>query len=334
MRKSQVVEPVRAAAGRRRRDIFLPMAPPSSNSLSRRDLGLLAAGALVSAASPPAVAAPPRRPPPMRKTKGVVLGVQSYSFRDRPLDQAIAAMKQLGLATCELWQGHLEPRLTKPGATEADRKDHREAVARFRVDTPLTHFEEVGRKFVAAGVPLCAYNYSFRSDFTDAEIERGFLMARAMGAPAITASAQQGIVPRVAKAAAKHRMKVAMHNHSEIAPDEFATPDDFERAMDGPGRQWITVNLDIGHYTAANFDAVAFLRKHHKRILTLHIKDRKRDQGAITPFGEGDAPIKEVLALLRQERWPIPANIEYEYTAADTVAEVKRCLEYCQQALG
>ena len=40
----------------------------------------------------------------------VTLGVQSYSFRDRPIDAAVAAMQQLGLTSCELWQGHVEPR--------------------------------------------------------------------------------------------------------------------------------------------------------------------------------------------------------------------------------
>jgi hypothetical protein len=37
--------------------------------------------------------------------------------------------------------------------------------------------------------------------------------------------------------------------------------------------------------------------------------------------------------MLRDRQWAIPAGIEYEYRGADTVAEVKRCVEYCRQAL-
>jgi sugar phosphate isomerase/epimerase len=296
-------------------------------TLTRRGFHQLAAGTLVTAGGRALAAGP--------KPAGfqVIFGVQSYSFRDRPLDQAIAAMSQLGLATCELWQGHLEPRLNKPGASDVEKQAFRETVRKWRVETPLDHFKEIAAKFAQAKVGICAYNYSFKGDFSDEEIDRGFAIARALGAPAITASAQQDVVPRVAAAARKHKMKVAMHNHSEIDPNEFATPADFEKAMTGKGREYIAVNLDIGHFTAANFDAVAFLKKHHKRIVTLHIKDRKRDQGALTPFGEGDAPIKQVLQLLRERRWKIPANIEYEYPGRDTLTEVKRCLDYCQAAL-
>ena len=50
--------------------------------------------------------------PPAQRYKNVTLGVQSYSFRDhanRSIDGMIDAMRQLGLAHVELWQGHTEP---------------------------------------------------------------------------------------------------------------------------------------------------------------------------------------------------------------------------------
>lgn len=251
---------------------------------------------------------------------GVAIGVQSYSFRDRSLEAAMAAMQRVGLTACELWQGHVEPR-----------EGPRRALREWRLQTPLSFFTGVRAKLENAGIRLNAYNLSFRDDFTDEEIARGFEMARALGAPVITASANQDVVRRIAPYAERAKLRVGMHNHSDIRPEEFATPDDFTRAL--AVSPMIAVNLDIGHFTAANFDAAAFLREHHSRIVTLHVKDRKRNQGPAVPFGEGDAPIREVLRLLRDERWPIPANIEYEYEGKDTVAEVRRCVEYCQAAL-
>lgn len=292
--------------------------------ITRRGLGAAALAVGVGWATKARAARPAAR--------GVLLGVQSYSFRDRPLPEALAAMSEVGAATCELWQGHLEPQLPK-GASAADKAAHREAVRRWRLEVPLDKLRAVALDFQRAKVPLCAFNYSFKDDYSDAEIDRGFLMAKALGVKAITASAHQTVVARVAPAAKRHRIKVAMHNHSKIHPNEFATPDDFERAMAGKDRAWIAINLDIGHFTAANFDPVAFLEKHHNQIVTLHIKDRKRDQGANLPFGEGDTPIKAVLTLLRDHAWAIPANIEYEYAGGDAKAEVKRCLEFCRGVL-
>jgi len=254
------------------------------------------------------------------KIGGVQFGVQSYSFRDRPLDEAIKGMVDVGLGECELWQGHLEP------------KGDREALRKWRTTVPMDFFREVRKKFDDAGIELYAYNYSFRPEFTDEEVARGFEMAKALGVSRITASSTVPMAKRIDPYAVKAQIVVGMHNHSVDKPGEFATAQSLLDAMAGNSK-YIAVNLDVGHFTGANQDPVAFLKEHHVRIVTLHIKDMKRNVGPATPFGEGDAPIKEVLQILKQNRYNIPANIEYEYKGGDTVAEVKKCFEYCKDAL-
>jgi sugar phosphate isomerase/epimerase len=260
------------------------------------------------------------------KVRGVQIGAQSYSFRDRPLDACIQAFQTVGLGECELWEGHLEP---------DEEKVSREAIRDWRLNTPLSFFEDVRARFDKAGVRLYAYNYSFRRDMSEAEMRRGFEMTKAMGLHYITASSNVSVAPAVDKLAQEFKITVGFHGHDDTNdPDEFSTAETFERALHGASK-YLAVNLDIGHFTAANGDPVAFIRKYHDRIVTLHIKDRKKNHGDNLPFGEGDTAIVPVLRLLRDQHWQIPANIEYEYgkPGMDTVAEMKKCYAYCRQAL-
>jgi sugar phosphate isomerase/epimerase len=255
------------------------------------------------------------------KVHGVQLGVQSYSFRDRSLDEAIKAMVEVGLGECELYSGHVEPKT-----------DHAD-LHKWRTTVSMDEFRAVRKKFDDAGILLYAYNYSFRDDYSDEEIERGFEMAKALGVGIITASSTLSVVDRVDKAAQKAKIKVGFHGHDQTdKPNEFSTPETFEKAMAGHS-SYININLDIGHFFAAGYDPVEFLNKHHERIVTLHIKDRKKNHGENQPFGQGDTPIKPVLQTLKSKKYKIPANIEYEYKGADTVVEVRKCLDYCKAAL-
>jgi len=65
------------------------------------------------------------------------------------------------------------------------------------LETPLDHFGAIRRKFGASGLSIFAYNYSFNPSFTDAEIDRGFAMARALAASFITASTTVAVAKRV-----------------------------------------------------------------------------------------------------------------------------------------
>ena len=291
------------------------------SNTTRRQFGKLAAGAAGVFIGTPLTATPKIN----SIVKGVTIGAQSYSFRDRSLDAAIQGFKDTGLGLCEMWQGHME-------RGHGNRQDGREELRRWRLSVPLAEFEAVGKKYREAGVDLYAFNYSFRDDFSDAEMERGFEMAKALGVKVLTASSNVSTAARIDTFAKKHKMRVGMHNHSRIHENEFATPEDFDRARKGRS-DYIAINLDIGHFTAANFDAVDYIHKHHDDIVTLHLKDRKRNQGDNMPFGQGDTPIKEVLALLKERKSALPANIEYEYKGGDSVEEVRKCFQYCKRAL-
>jgi sugar phosphate isomerase/epimerase len=278
---------------------------------TRRDLFRIALGALPATqllAKPNSV------------VRGVAIGVQSYSFRDRPLEAALAAMTGIGISHCELWEGHMVP----PTLTRKGQQEWRENIA-------IERFDAAREQFSAAGVKIRAFNYNFRDDFTEREIERGFEMAKALGARAITTSSSAAMAKRVNPYAAKHAMVVALHNDDGTQPDHFSTSEDFDAAM--RGNSHIRVSLDIGNFVAAGFDPVGYIAEYGNLVVTLHIKDRKKNHGPNVAFGEGDTPIGGVLKLLASKGPGIPAMIEYEYADTDSVAEVRRCYDFCRKAL-
>ncbi|HUF46763.1 MAG TPA: sugar phosphate isomerase/epimerase [Vicinamibacterales bacterium] len=308
----------------------------SRAGLTRREWSGLVAGGLVVA--PLARLGATQKPD--SRVAGVRIGAQTYSFRGMSLADTATAMASIGLSYCELWQGQVETQDVTGGprppetASRAERQAaQREGLRAWRLSVPLDHFRQIRRLFDEAGVTLTAYNLSFQNDFTDAEIDRGFAMARALGVDVITASSRVSTAARLDPFAITHGITVAFHNHSRIADDEFARPEDFARALEGRSNR-MAVNLDIGHFNGAGFDALAYLDAHHDRIVSLPLKDKVREGDRNVPWGEGDTPIGPVLQRLRDRGWDIPAQIEYEYRGQDPVTEVRRCYEYCRTALG
>ncbi len=79
-----------------------------------------------------------------------------------------------------------------------------------------------------------------------------------------------------------------------------------------------------------------FLSKHADRVTHVRLEDRRTSDGAATWFGQGDAPIREVLQAWRDGAWPFPATIEIAYDLADEaaqMAEIARAIEYCRSCL-
>jgi sugar phosphate isomerase/epimerase len=265
---------------------------------------------------------------PGADVSGVRIGNMTYSFRDLPLEQAVQAQLAAGIGYCELDHGHVERTLGFGRDAEG-----RNNLRQWRLGKGLEEYKNVRKMFARAGLPLWGFIYSVRDDFTDDEIERGFEFARVLGVKVMTGSSTLTATKRVVPFAERHRMLYGVHNHSNVKdPNEFATPESFEKAL--AMSRYIGANFDVGHFLAAGYDPVDWMRKHHNRITNIDLCDRKANQGPQMPWGEGDTPLKEVLLLMKQEEYPFPATIQYEYKgASDSLTEVKRCFEFCKRVL-
>ena len=97
--------------------------------------------------------------------------------------------------------------------------------------------------------------------------------------------------------------------------------------------------MDLGHYVAAgNPDPLELIKDKQQHILSIHIKDRQNPANGKknVPFGRGDTPIKEVLQLMRDQKYTFPATIEYEYktpAGSTIINEIKKSVAYCKDAL-
>lgn len=315
---------------------------------SRRELTktIIAGVPLIVLGSAPAAPVLAQPSADNRVIAGVRMGVQTYSFHDvarggspEIIPTIISHMQQVGLTECEIMSAHIE----KAGGNStgwwvASRgipgyAAEREAGRQFRLSTPVSFYEDVRKRFADAGISIYIYNINFNDTFTDPERDACFVAAKALGASGLMASTTISEVRRLVPFLEKHQLFFAAHNHNNVwDTDQFATPESFEKAL--AMSPYVRVTLDVGHYTAGNNDALDFVKKHHDRIVSLHVRDRKRNNGRNTPLGQGDAPIKEILQLIRDNRYPIRCYIELEYGSFQPpVDEVQRSLDYCRQCL-
>jgi sugar phosphate isomerase/epimerase len=205
----------------------------------------------------------------------------------------------------------------------------REDLRQWRLSTPMSHFAGIKKKFDDAGITIFAYCVNgMGDDWTSEEIDTMFTQAQTLGASTISSSTTLSVAQNLVPFVEKHKYPIAFHNHANLTdPNQFATPESFAKAL--AMSKYFKLNLDIGHFTQASFDAVSYLQEHHADISHLHVKDVKRDGGPILPWGEADTPIKAVLQLLKQTNWPIPAEVEMEYkvpAGSSCVEEVKKCM--------
>jgi sugar phosphate isomerase/epimerase len=267
---------------------------------------------------------------------GVRIGAITYSYRSMftSAEETLGGILQCGLSEIELMGGPIQQ---FAGIAVAPAGAKRKAAPVPPAEKPteatraaqLAKCRELRKLYNDAGVTIHLHKIPFGA--TDEEIDFNFEVAKALGCVGITTERSDAMAKKLAPFATKHKVWVAFHNHTANLPAMGARDPILELSP------YIGFNLDIGHYVAGSkgLSPIPVLEKYHDRILSLHLKDRTADGGNV-PWGQGQTPIKDVLQLMRKERWKFPADIELEYKipdGSDAVTEVTKCVQFCKAAL-
>jgi len=287
----------------------------------------LAAGALLSGrlSRGPLMAAAAK---PNSVFNGVRIGCITYSYRSNvsTAEDTLKALLQDGLSEVELMGGPIQ---SYAGIVGAKKNQPAAKVTDAEREAQLAKCRELRKMYNDAGVNIHIHKMGFGQ--SDEEINFSFEVAKALGCVGITTERSEPLAKRLAPFADKHKIWVAFHNHTNNYPVMDQTDPILSYG------QYIGFNFDIGHYYAGSkgLSPIAVIEKYHDRMVSIHLKDRTAD-GKNLPWGQGKTPIKEVLQLIRKEKWTFPADIELEYKipeGSDAVTEVGKCVQYCRAAL-
>ncbi|HWH71464.1 MAG TPA: sugar phosphate isomerase/epimerase [Candidatus Sulfotelmatobacter sp.] len=266
---------------------------------------------------------------------GVRIGCISYSYRGG-IDSAQDTLKALiqdGLSEVELMGGPIESYAGFGGGGGRGRKGGAaKAPAKFsdaQRQEQLAKCRELRKLYNDAGITIHLHKTSFGQ--SEEEIDFNFQVAKALGCVGITLERSEAMARKLGPFADQHKIWVAFHNHTNNYPVMEKTDPILDYG------QYIGFNFDVGHYFAGTkgLSPIPVIEKYHDRIVSLHLKDRTAGGGNL-PWGQGKTPVKEILQLMKKEKWTFPADIELEYKVPEgssSVAEVAKCVQYCREAL-
>lgn len=297
------------------------------SSLSRRSFLQTAAVLAAGAAAPRLAFAAETKPD--SNFNGVQIGCITYSFRSLPgsAEDLLKHITQCGISSVELMGGPAEQFAGAPGG-----RGRGSELMDWRLGASMDRFHALRRLYNDAGVNIHIVKFGDigNDDMPDGQIDYYFNVAKALGARGITRELSEAAAKRLGPIADRHGIWIGFHNHTQLRPDTY----DGDFLSHG---EHLGINFDVGHYVAGTgHSPIPFIEKHHARITSLHIKDRKVNDGPNMPFGQGDTPVALILRYMQRHKLTFPADIELEYPVpsdSDAIQEVRKCVGFCRDAL-
>jgi len=238
----------------------------------------------------------------------LLIGVQSYTYRNFGAVEAVAEAASVGLKAMEMWPGHLS----------------------FESDAQL--IADFKKAAADKGIWICGYGVCGLEQLGD-KMEPTFAFAADLGAKYVSVNLgrENHEIANAAIAVAKqYNLKLGIHNHGPGA--QFETAEQVLAICEGKD-PLLGACCDTGHYMRSGQMPAHVIKTLGKRINSVHLKDFISEKEEVVP-GTGNLNFAEALELLKTESAYEGAYvIEYEADPKNPNEGMKKTLEVLMAAV-
>jgi len=237
------------------------------------------------------------------------LGIQLYSLRGYPVDEALQHAKDLGFRYVEFYPG-MYPITSTPEQIAAMNK----------------RLADLGLTMSAHGV------HGFGGDA--AANRKVFEFAKAAGITILGADPAPEALDSLDDLVREFDIRIAIHNHGP--KHRYNKVVDVLKAIEGRDER-IGACADLGHFIRSAEKPTEVIRLLKGRLYGIHLKDFKemqdKTQGVI--LGRGHLDVPAVFAALEQVGFPADGalSLEYEENPKNPLDDIRECLRVAQDAL-
>ena len=230
------------------------------------------------------------------------MGIQSYSLRHFPIDEALKMTHDLGLKYIEIYPEHLP-------MTDDPKK--------------LAEYHDMLRRHE---IRLWSYGVvSFHNDEKDAR--RVFDFAKAMSIRTISAYPTLDSAEMLDRLANEYKINIAIHNHGP-GDKLYDLIEKEAKAFEGRSVRYGACE-DTGHRLRSDEDPAEAIAKWGKRVHSIHMKDVKGGKGEekeFTELGKGSLRAAAIINTLTVNKFRGILALEYEEHEDDPIPYIKPCL--------
>lgn len=246
---------------------------------------------------------------------GFTVAVQSYTFRNFNLEQALKRTQELGLKYGEFYQAHVPT-----NSNEAQLTAIKKLMSEYGV-TP-----------VAFGVQHFTKNHDANKKI--------FEFGQALGIKHLSADPDPDSFDSLDKLCEEYKISIAIHPHGPVGGNKLHRWYGSEVILPAvkDHHPLIGTCLDTGHLIRSiqlgkKLDPAAEVRAMGARNFGMHLKDHDNERRRDVPYGQGSLNVAEVLKALRDVKFQGYIAIEYEANPNNPTPDVKECVTLFKQAV-